>query len=160
MLLYRAFHAHRGVMRPRGAALGLGTGQPKLIDYLARCGPCSQKQLADYFEIDPAAVCRMLDALEKGGFVTRTAGRTDRRTGVVELTDKGRQAAGAWQQAAAETEERMLAGFSQKEREQFAGFLRRAYRNLKPDSAFWKETGGDAPEAGRTGKDGHEGKKE
>ena len=67
-------------MRPQGAALGLGTGQPKLIDYLARSGPCSQKQLADYFEIDPAAVCRMLDALEKGGFVTRTAGRTDRRS--------------------------------------------------------------------------------
>ena len=88
-------------MRPQGAALGLGTGQPKLIDYLARSGPCSQKQLADYFEIDPAAVCRMLDALEKGGFVTRTAGRTDRRTGAVELTAKGRlppgQRSGCWQ---------------------------------------------------------------
>ena len=55
-------------------------GQPKLIDYLSRCGPCSQKQLADYFEIDPAAVCRMLDALEKGGFVTRGVDRNDRRT--------------------------------------------------------------------------------
>lgn len=126
-------------MRPQGAALGLGTGQPKLIDYLARSGPCSQKQLADYFEIDPAAVCRMLDALEKGGFVTRTAGRIDRRTGAVELTAKGRQAAQAWQQAAARSEERMLAGFSQKERAQFADYLRRAYRNLKPDSAFCRQ---------------------
>ena len=126
-------------MRPQGAALGLGTGQPKLIDYLARSGPCSQKQLADYFEIDPAAVCRMLDALEKGGFVTRTAGRTDRRTGAVELTAKGRQAAQAWQQAAARSEERMLPGFSPKERAQFADYLRRAYRNLKPDSAFCRQ---------------------
>ncbi len=126
-------------MRPQGAALGLGTGQPKLIDYLARSGPCSQKQLADYFEIDPAAVCRMLDALEKGGFVTRTAGRTDRRTGAVELTAKGRQAAQAWQQAAARSEERMLAGFSPKEPAQFADYMRRAYRNLKPDSVFCRQ---------------------
>ena len=136
MLLYRTYHAQRSVVRPRGAALGLGTGQPKLIDYLSRSGPCSQKQLADYFEIDPSAVCRMLDALEKGGFVTRSVDRNDRRTGAVCLTEKGSRAAAAWQQAAEEVEQQMLAGFTPEERQQFADYFRRAYRNLRPDGRF------------------------
>ncbi|WP_294499653.1 MarR family transcriptional regulator [uncultured Gemmiger sp.] len=139
MLLYRLSHAQRTVIRPRGAALGLGSGQPKLIDYLARKGPCSQKQLADYFEIDPAAVCRMLDALEKGGFASRSVDKNDRRTGTIRLTDKGSQAAAAWQQAAEDVEQQMLAGFTRQEKQQFAAYFRRAYRNLKPDSSFGRE---------------------
>ena len=89
MLLYRAFHAQRSCLRPWRAALGLGPGQPKLIEYLARSGPCSQRQLATYFEIDPAAVCRMLDALEKGGFVSRGVDRNDRRADTIAITDNG-----------------------------------------------------------------------
>lgn len=146
MLLYRTYHAQRSVVRPRGAALGLGTGQPKLIDYLSRCGPCSQKHLADYFEIDPAAVCRMLDALEKGGFVTRGVDHNDRRTGTVCLTEKGSRTAAAWQQAAEEVEQQMLAGFTPEEQQQFAEFFRRAYRNLRPDGKFGMSPDGGAAE--------------
>lgn len=131
MLLYRAFHAQRAFLRPRGAALGLGTGQPKLIAYLARNGSCSQKCLADYFEIDPAAVCRMLDSLEKGGFIRRTADRADRRTGMVELTGKGEAAAQSWEDCCRQLEERMLDGFAPEERQQFAEYLFRAHRNLR-----------------------------
>lgn len=131
MLLYRAFHAQRAFLRPKGAALGLGTGQPKLIAYLEQNGPCSQKHLAEYFEVDPAAVCRMLDTLEKGGFICRTADRADRRTGMVELTEKGREAALSWQGCCDALEERMLEGFSPEERRQFADYLTRAHRNLR-----------------------------
>lgn len=131
MLLYRAFHAQRAWLRPGRAALGLGPGQPKLIHYLARCGPCSQKQLACYFEVDPAAVCRMLDSLEKGGFVLRRTGPNDRRTGLVELTDKGRAASAAWEDACRAMEQQMLQGFSAREADQFADYLRRARDNLR-----------------------------
>ena len=34
ILLYRAFHAQRNYLRPSLQALGLGTGQPKLLAYL------------------------------------------------------------------------------------------------------------------------------
>ena len=131
MLLYRAFHAQRSCLSPWRAALGLGPGQPKLIEYLARCGPCSQRQLAAYFEIDPAAVCRMLDALEKGGFAVRSAGKNGRRTGTVDLTEKGRSAAAAWQQACSEMEQQLLQGFTPEETERFAQYLRRARENLR-----------------------------
>ena len=66
MLLYRAFHAQRGALRPALGELGLGAGQPKLLGYLRRNGPCGQRELASYCEIDPAAVCRMLTAFKRG----------------------------------------------------------------------------------------------
>ena len=48
MLLYRAFHAQRNFLRPSLGELGLGPGQPKLLNYLMNRGPCRQRELADY----------------------------------------------------------------------------------------------------------------
>ena len=131
MLLYRAFHAQRGALRPCLAEVGLGAGQPKLLGYLSSRGPSSQRQLADYFEIDPAAVCRMLDSLQKGGFVARKADSGDRRRDRMEITPAGQQAYDAWQARCRAMEEQMLDGFTPEERAQFADYLGRAYRNLK-----------------------------
>ena len=117
MLLYRAFHAQRNQLRPCIGRIGLEVGQPKILTYLAKNGPCPQKQLADYFEVDSAAVSRMLDSLEKGGFITRRLSAHSRRSNLVELTEKGRQACDAWQQCC----------------EAVAGYLSRAYQNLHPE---------------------------
>ena len=126
MLLYRAFHAQRNYLRPCFGRVGLGAGQPKLLVYLNSHGPCRQKELADYFEIDPAAVSRMIDALERGGFVVRRRDESSRRGDLAELTEKGRQT-----EFCAQEEEQMLQGFTPEERQQFADFLVRAYRNLR-----------------------------
>lgn len=130
LLLYRAFHGKRNYMRPYLAQAGLGPGQPKLLEYAVLHGPCRQRQLAEQFDIDPAAVSRMLDSLEKGGFITRQADENCRRAGLITATDKGRAAAGLWQRHCAEAEELMLAGFSEGERAQFLDFLARAGRNI------------------------------
>lgn len=131
MLLYRAFHAQHSALRPCLARLGLGTGQPKILGYLSRNGASSQRQLADYYDVDPAAVCRMLDSLQKGGFVSRRPDDTDKRRDLVELTTAGREAYRRWQDCCQDMEERMLDGFTQEERERFSRYLIRAYRNLK-----------------------------
>lgn len=131
MLLYRAFHAQRNYLRPCVGRAGLGAGQPKLLVYLDSHGPCRQKELADYFEIDPAAVSRMIDALERGGFVVRRRDEASRRSDLAELTEKGRQAVQVWTEFCSQEEEQMLQGFTPEERQQFASFLVRAYRNLR-----------------------------
>ena len=130
MLLYRAFHAQRNYLRPFLDDIGLGSGQPKLIAYLAEKGPCHQRQLADYFEVDPAAICRMLDSLEKGGFIVRQVDRSNRRAGLVGLTDKGILANQMWQNHCRDMEQVLLNGFSSLEKEQFAQYLTRAYHNF------------------------------
>ena len=133
MLLYRAFHAQRNYLRPCLSEIGLGSGQPKLLAYLSVHGPCRQKELADYFDVDPANVSRMLDSLEKGGFILRQTDGSSRRCDQVVLTDRGHQAQEAWQSRCAELETRMLNGFSEEERTQFASFLSRAYQNLRQE---------------------------
>lgn len=73
----------------------------------------------------------MIDALERGGFVVRRRDETSRRGDLAELTEKGRQAVQAWTEFCAQEEEQMLQGFTPEERQQFADFLVRAYRNLR-----------------------------
>lgn len=53
ILLYRAFHAQRNILRPCMRELGLGAGQPKIIVYLDEHGPCRQRELADYLRWTP-----------------------------------------------------------------------------------------------------------
>ena len=128
ILLYRAFHAQRNYLRPSLQELGLGSGQPKLLAYLAARGPCHQRQLADYFDVDPANVSRMVDSLERGGFVIR---RTDGRRDLVEVTGRGREASVLWQERCRQMEEVLLQGFTPEERERFADYLFRAYQNIQ-----------------------------
>ena len=131
MLLYRVSHAQRNYLRPFVGEIGLGTGQPKLVAYLAEHGSCRQRELADYFEIDPAAVSRMLENMRKAGFVTCRSDERNRRSDVVELTDKGWDVYKKWRTHCREMEEIMLRDFSKKEQIAFAQYLGRAYRNFK-----------------------------
>ena len=70
MKIFRLFHAQRAELRPLGAALGLGAGQPKLLSYLSAHGSCMQKELADYFEV--ASEFNGLDLSEKLGLAPTT----------------------------------------------------------------------------------------
>lgn len=131
MLLYRAFHAQRSYLHPCLRKIGLGPGQPKLLSYLALHGPCRQRELADYFEIDPAAVSRMLDSLQKGGFINRSSDLSCRRSDLITLTELGEQANQSWQQYCRQMEQTMLRDFSPEEAQQLAQALGRVYRNLQ-----------------------------
>lgn len=131
MLLFRASHAQKQLMHPFMAKIGLGTGQPKLLSYLAKNGPCTAREFADYYELDPAGVSRMLDALERKGFVAVAPHADDRRRKVVSLTQEGERASRAWSAACNEEAIAMLEGFSPEERDAFADYLQRAHANLR-----------------------------
>ena len=131
MLLYRVFHAQRNALRPHLGELGLGAGQPKILGYLIENGSSRQRQLAEYCEVDPAAISRMLDSMQNGGFVLRQGNEQNRRCEQIVVTERGREAYGAWRGFRQKMEEQMLTGFSDQERAQFADYLSRAYRNLK-----------------------------
>ena len=129
MLLYRAYHAQTNYLRPRMAHLGLGPGQPKLLAYLAVHGTSTQHEMATYFEVDDAAISRMLDLLRQAGLVRTTRGQ-DRRTKTVELTATGHGALAAWDSVCDNEQDVMLAGLSAEERATLAGLLARVHANL------------------------------
>lgn len=145
MSILRVFHAQRAQLRPFGASLGLGPGQPKLLSYLAVRGSATQRDIADYFGIDPAAVCRMLDVLERNGFVRSAANPADRRTKVLALTEAGRDAVRAWDGRCREVEAQMLAGFTTEEAALLRALLDRVRRNLRDGAAPHADLAPDRP---------------
>lgn len=129
-LLMRTAHKQRNYLRPYLSEIGLSTGQPKVLRCLNACGSCSQRKLADACEVDPSAICRMLDSMEREGLVQRQPSPESRREGVVRLTERGKQTFNIWEARCARIDEHMLEGFSAQERRQFCDFLARAYRNM------------------------------
>ena len=74
-----------------------------------------------------------LKSLEKGGYVQRRPGPGDARRNQVLLTEKGRQAVAACQNALESVSRRMLDGFTPAEQEQLLAFRQRMLRNLLGD---------------------------
>ena len=124
ILLYRAFHIQRKWVRARMQLLGVGAGQPKLLVYLSA--------------LDPANVSRMIESLEKGGFVIRKPDGQNRRRDLVEVTEQGRQAGACWLERCRQVEEIMLRGFSPEEKDRFADYLVRAYQNVQEETGRGK----------------------
>ena len=129
-LLARTAHAQRNFLRPYLRELDLAPGQPKVLRELAATGSSSQRELARSCGVDPSAISRMMDSLERKGFLLRVPDPKDRRSGQVALTERGRWALNAWEERCMVIEEQMLQGFSQEERMQLRDFLERAYRNV------------------------------
>ena len=129
-LLARTAHAQRNFLRPYLKELGLSPGQPKVLRHLAAAGPSSQRDLAYYCGVDPSAISRTLDSMERDGFLCRRPDPRDRRSEQVELTEKGSAALEAWDAQGMVIEEQMLQDFSPEERAQLKDFLERACRNV------------------------------
>ncbi|MCG8693828.1 MAG: MarR family transcriptional regulator [Minwuiales bacterium] len=70
---------------------GLRTTQFSLLAMLVGKGPMPIRTLADYMVMDRTTLTRNLKLVEREGLVTVRAGE-DRRTRIVEITEKGRNA--------------------------------------------------------------------
>ncbi len=71
---------------------GLRTTQFSLLAVLATDGPLAVAALADRMVVDRTTLTRNLKLVEAQGLVSVAAGRTDRRTRIVELSAPGRAA--------------------------------------------------------------------
>jgi DNA-binding MarR family transcriptional regulator len=65
--------------------LGIHSSDLESLGYLAQHGSATAGRLADITGLTTGAVTRMIDRLERAGYVRRTADATDRRRVIVEL---------------------------------------------------------------------------
>ena len=72
----------------RKAQVPLTPEQFMLIDLLWNQGPLSQQELADQLQKDKNSVTKLVDAIERKGFVVRQQNPNDRRSNTIILTDK------------------------------------------------------------------------
>ena len=116
---------------------GLYRGQPPLLHALWEQVGLSHTELATRLQISPATTTKMIQRMEKAGFVQRKPDPQDQRRSRVYLTDNGRairsDVEAIWVQIEAET----FAGLSVEEKEVLRLVFHRIIENLskgKPES--------------------------
>jgi len=87
---FHIIHKAANIYATRNAgAEGLNPTEIDLIRHLVTQGQRNQQAIAEYLQIDKAAVTRALRRLEKNGYVERLPDESDARTKQVMATDRG-----------------------------------------------------------------------
>jgi MarR family transcriptional regulator, transcriptional regulator for hemolysin len=115
--------------RVRG--LGLTRSQWLVINRLHRRPGATQSELAEMLEVEKATAGRMVDRMEKRGWVTRRPDAADRRVNRLFLTADADLIQVRLAQIAERTVDDALALLSACEREQFSEGMRRVKRQLQ-----------------------------
>ncbi len=119
--------------------LGLYRGQPPVLWALWEQEGLTHTALAERLHVTPATMTKMLQRMEKAGFLVRRPDAEDQRVSRVYLTKAGRAIQTKVQSVWRTMETETFAEFSAQERDTLRGFLLRIRENLM------QATGEDTP---------------
>ena len=122
---FRAVRRAKGRASAQPPAEGVSLAQYHLLAPLSSGGTQTIRALAEAAGVTPPTATRMLDGLDRDGFVTRSPSPTDRRCVLVDLTPAGRAALAHTEAAVAAGRARIAGSLTDAEREQAAALLRR-----------------------------------
>ncbi|HVM71643.1 MAG TPA: MarR family transcriptional regulator [Anaerolineales bacterium] len=129
-LLAQVSHLHHFAAHQRLDALGLYRGQPPLLQSLWEQDGQTQTELARQLQDTPATVTKMLQRMEKAGFIQRRPDEADQRITRVYLTQAGKDVRNALENVLNGLETAVFKGFDQPELECLRGYLLRLRANL------------------------------
>jgi DNA-binding MarR family transcriptional regulator len=121
-------HQHRA--HERLEKLGLYRGQPPVLFALWQQDGLTQTELAERLGVTPATTTKMLQRMEKTGFVQRRPDPGDQRVSRVYLTEAGRAVQAQLETFMQDMEMDVFRGFSDDERVVMRNFLLRLRENL------------------------------
>lgn len=101
-----------------------------LIDILWNQGEMTQQQLADQLQKDKNSVTKLVDAIEKKGFVVRKQNPHDRRANTLVLTEKANELKPGAKQKGISILDQILEGISEDELRSFLSTLRKLNTNM------------------------------
>lgn len=124
---------HKRICEAKFADLGVHRSQHRILMYLAENKDYfpSQKEIAERFDISPAAVAVALKKLEKDGYVKKTVYHKDNRVNNVALTEKAMQIVRNTMECTKEIESLIFEGFTDAEIEQFSNMLGKMQNTIK-----------------------------
>ena len=126
---------HRSRVHALVGGLGLHRGQPQLLFALWDEDGLTHSQLAERLMVTPATISRMVQRMERTGFLTRQPDPADERVSRVYLSAAGRAVRDDLQRVWRRMEEETFAGLSDEEVSALNGFLRGLRDNLLRASA-------------------------
>jgi len=115
------------------AQMDLTASQGHIMGFLThrKEPPCS-RDIEEAFHLSHPTVSGLLGRLEKKGFIEFRPDPSDRRCKRIYILPKGRDCNDTMHRTIKAYEEKIVAGFSEEEKEQFAALLQRAIRNMGP----------------------------
>lgn len=129
-LLGNICHLHHSRVHKLLESLGLYRGQPPVLRVLWNQEGPTQTELAEHLKITPATMTKMLQRMEKAGFIQRKTDPEDQRISRVYLTENGRAVQNEVEAVFLQIEKETFAGFTQEERVQLRRFLLQMRQNL------------------------------
>jgi DNA-binding MarR family transcriptional regulator len=111
-------------------ALGLYHGQPPMLRALWEQEGQTHTELAATLHVQPATMTKMVQRMEKAGFVERKSDPDDHRVSRVYLTDAGRDVQTQVKQVWRALENETFAGFTMEERVLLRRFFLQMRENL------------------------------
>ena len=110
--------------------LGLYRGQPRLLRLLWKEQGRTHSELAKLMDVQPATATKMIQRMERSGFVLRKPDSEDERVSRVYLTEAGSRIETDLKMVFQTLEKKALFGFSRAERTQLRELLGRVRDNL------------------------------
>ena len=115
----------------RLAKYGLVKGQAQLLLIIRDNEGCTQKDLANYFNVKYSSMSERLNKLEMIGYIERLHDEDNLKYKRISITSEGKTAAVQCRRILKDIEERLFDGFSEKEITQFERYLNRIIENSK-----------------------------
>jgi len=122
--------------------VGLTPASFALLNVLGAREGAIQQQLSSDMDIDPSAMVKLIDELERAGLAERRRRPGDRRAWAVTITGTGRRKLEAARELAKRVEDEVLGGLSAADRRQLRALLRRALASAPPQPPWSAEEGG------------------
>jgi len=129
-LLYDAARLIRRDFERRVRAIGLSRTQWAALAHLRRNEGCNQSTLADFLEVEPITLARLLERMESAGWIERRPDPHDRRARLIFLTPKARPVIDEISALAVQSSEVALNGIAPEDREKMIDLLTQVRANL------------------------------
>ena len=136
---------HHALCEKMMGRIGIHRSQHHMLMFLSREESIpSQKQIANYFHVSPAAVAVTLKKLENGGYIERIVSQNDNRFNEIHVTPKGYEVAQQSVKYFNYIDAAPFLGFKEEEIDQLRSLLERMAENLKhasDDSELMEKSG-------------------
>ncbi|MBR2593827.1 MAG: winged helix-turn-helix transcriptional regulator [Firmicutes bacterium] len=109
--------------------VGLYYGQPPIIEYILYHDGCTQKNIAEFFNVTPASIALSTKRLQKAGYIEKKTDEHNLRCNSLHVTEHGKEVSKKWREELDLYTQSIFSGFTQDELETFCSFLRRMNEN-------------------------------
>ncbi len=109
---------------------GLVKGQAQLLSVIRQSEGCTQKDLAEFFNVKYSSMSQRINKLESLGYVTRVHEDGNFKNNRIYITKEGKLAATQCKRILAEVEKKLYKGISKKDVQTFEGILIKMINNI------------------------------